>query len=99
MTSQVVVGDLLMLNMGDLLPADGVFVAGTELKLDESAMTGACGVCVRVCMCACACACARARVHVRVRVRVCVNVTSTSSTCALACVRLLMEVFCVLRLL
>ncbi len=42
MTSQVVVGDLLMLNMGDLLPADGVFVAGTELKLDESAMTGAC---------------------------------------------------------
>ncbi|EDR27106.1 plasma membrane calcium-transporting ATPase, putative [Entamoeba dispar SAW760] len=34
------VGDLVNLDVGDLLPADGIFVHGNDLRLDESDMTG-----------------------------------------------------------
>ncbi|BFU21882.1 plasma membrane calcium-transporting ATPase putative [Entamoeba histolytica] len=34
------VGDIVNLDVGDLLPADGVFVHGNDLRLDESDMTG-----------------------------------------------------------
>lgn len=36
----VVVGDIVSLNIGDQVPADGLFVAGHSLALDESSMTG-----------------------------------------------------------
>jgi len=39
-TSNIVVGDLVLLNMGDAIPADGVYIHGTELKIDEASMTG-----------------------------------------------------------
>mmetsp|Transcript_12255 Transcript_12255/g.42510 ORF Transcript_12255/g.42510 Transcript_12255/m.42510 type:complete len:1092 (+) Transcript_12255:149-3424(+) len=38
--NDIVVGDLVTLTAGDKLPADGVFVAGSKLKTNESAMTG-----------------------------------------------------------
>ncbi|KAI9314507.1 hypothetical protein BX666DRAFT_1862639 [Dichotomocladium elegans] len=34
------VGDVLYLGPGDIVPADGVFIAGNNLKCDESAATG-----------------------------------------------------------
>ena len=37
---EVVPGDLLLLEAGDLVPADGRLVEATELKLDESPLTG-----------------------------------------------------------
>ncbi|MCO5550660.1 hypothetical protein L7F22_004149 [Adiantum nelumboides] len=36
----LVVGDIVLLSIGDQVPADGVFVEGHSLSLDESAMTG-----------------------------------------------------------
>ncbi|KAJ3334389.1 hypothetical protein HDU76_000085 [Blyttiomyces sp. JEL0837] len=36
----VVVGDVLLLEPGDVIPADGVFISGMGLKCDESAATG-----------------------------------------------------------
>lgn len=36
----VVVGDIVSLKIGDQIPADGLFVAGHSLKIDESSMTG-----------------------------------------------------------
>ncbi|KAL4588126.1 hypothetical protein LXL04_001006 [Taraxacum kok-saghyz] len=36
----VVVGDVVILNIGDQIPADGVFVDGYSLLVDESSMTG-----------------------------------------------------------
>src|SRR5204862_5778655 len=36
----VVVGDLIVLEMGDEIPADGRIVKATELYLDQSLMTG-----------------------------------------------------------
>eukprot|EP00245_Coleochaete_scutata_P007824 TRINITY_DN235_c0_g1_i2.p1 TRINITY_DN235_c0_g1~~TRINITY_DN235_c0_g1_i2.p1 ORF type:complete len:1141 (-),score=219.14 TRINITY_DN235_c0_g1_i2:536-3958(-) len=36
----LVVGDIVLLGVGDVVPADGVFVHGYSLKLDESSMTG-----------------------------------------------------------
>lgn len=36
----VVVGDLCVLGEGDRVPADGVLVAGRDLRLDESLLTG-----------------------------------------------------------
>ncbi|KAH7420935.1 hypothetical protein KP509_13G031000 [Ceratopteris richardii] len=36
----IVVGDLVSLNIGDQVPADGLFVSGHSLLLDESSMTG-----------------------------------------------------------
>lgn len=37
---EIVVGDLCIVNTGDAIPADGVFVSGANAKVDESAMTG-----------------------------------------------------------
>ncbi|KAE8009791.1 hypothetical protein FH972_006205 [Carpinus fangiana] len=36
----VVVGDVVLLNMGDQVPADGLFLNGHSLQIDESSMTG-----------------------------------------------------------
>jgi Ca2+ transporting ATPase len=36
----IVVGDILRVDLGDILPADGIVFDEKELKLDESAMTG-----------------------------------------------------------
>ncbi|CAN8268706.1 unnamed protein product [Cochlearia groenlandica] len=36
----IVVGDIVCLNIGDQVPADGVFVEGHSLHVDESSMTG-----------------------------------------------------------
>lgn len=38
--SEILVGDILLVNAGDLLPADGVFLDGYEVKCDESSVTG-----------------------------------------------------------
>lgn len=38
--SDVVVGDIVFLNIGDQVPADGLFVEGHSLQIDESCMTG-----------------------------------------------------------
>eukprot|EP01062_Namystynia_karyoxenos_P074552 TRINITY_DN714_c0_g1_i1.p1 TRINITY_DN714_c0_g1~~TRINITY_DN714_c0_g1_i1.p1 ORF type:complete len:1762 (+),score=558.73 TRINITY_DN714_c0_g1_i1:467-5287(+) len=37
--TEIVVGDVVMLNKGDLIPADGVFISGHSI-VDESALTG-----------------------------------------------------------
>lgn len=37
---EIVVGDLCIVNTGDAIPADGIFVSGANAKVDESAMTG-----------------------------------------------------------
>lgn len=37
---QVLVGDIVCLKIGDRIPADGLFVEGHSLKVDESSMTG-----------------------------------------------------------
>lgn len=37
---EIVVGDLCIVNTGDQIPADGLFVSGANAKVDESAMTG-----------------------------------------------------------
>ncbi|KAM3136897.1 hypothetical protein pb186bvf_010982 [Paramecium bursaria] len=37
---QLVVGDILFFNLGDMLPVDGLMVSGSEVKIDESSMTG-----------------------------------------------------------
>ncbi|KAK3418387.1 hypothetical protein EUGRSUZ_H04343 [Eucalyptus grandis] len=39
-TSDIVVGDVVCLKIGDQVPADGLFVDGHSLKVDESSMTG-----------------------------------------------------------
>nr|XP_043609029.1 putative calcium-transporting ATPase 13, plasma membrane-type [Erigeron canadensis] len=36
----VVVGDVIILNIGDQVPADGLFIEGHSLLIDESSMTG-----------------------------------------------------------
>ncbi|KAL7717593.1 Calcium-transporting ATPase [Entamoeba marina] len=36
----LVVGDIVNLDVGDVLPADGVYLRGYDMKLDESDMTG-----------------------------------------------------------
>ncbi|KAK9281132.1 hypothetical protein L1049_004025 [Liquidambar formosana] len=36
----IVVGDLVPLNIGDQVPADGILIAGHSLAIDESSMTG-----------------------------------------------------------
>lgn len=38
--SQIQVGDLVALEQGDLIPADGIYVSGHSMSADESAMTG-----------------------------------------------------------
>jgi P-type E1-E2 ATPase len=37
---KVVVGDILLLNAGDRVPADGVLVEGSDVSCNESALTG-----------------------------------------------------------
>ncbi|XP_057250309.1 LOW QUALITY PROTEIN: putative calcium-transporting ATPase 13, plasma membrane-type [Beta vulgaris subsp. vulgaris] len=37
---EVVVGDIIFLKIGDQIPADGLFLDGYSLKVDESSMTG-----------------------------------------------------------
>ncbi|KAI8460792.1 hypothetical protein BY996DRAFT_8463651 [Phakopsora pachyrhizi] len=36
----LLVGDVLIINTGDLLPVDGIFLEGFEVKCDESSVTG-----------------------------------------------------------
>ncbi|KAJ0069918.1 hypothetical protein NL108_016149, partial [Boleophthalmus pectinirostris] len=38
--SEIVVGDILQVKYGDLLPADGILIQGNDLKIDESSLTG-----------------------------------------------------------
>jgi len=40
LTSSLVPGDLVLLSAGDSVPADGVFTGGTNIQIDESALTG-----------------------------------------------------------
>ncbi|KAK3190154.1 hypothetical protein Dsin_029715 [Dipteronia sinensis] len=37
---EIVVGDVIILKMGDQIPADGLFLEGHSLQVDESSMTG-----------------------------------------------------------
>ncbi|KAF2313901.1 hypothetical protein GH714_020431 [Hevea brasiliensis] len=37
---ELVVGDVVCLNVGDQVPADGLFIGGHSLQVDESSMTG-----------------------------------------------------------
>jgi magnesium-transporting ATPase (P-type) len=39
-SERLLVGDILTVNQGDELPADCIFISGTELVADESALTG-----------------------------------------------------------
>jgi len=38
--TEVVVGDVCQLKYGDLIPADGILLQGSDLKVDESSLTG-----------------------------------------------------------
>ncbi|XP_048875156.1 plasma membrane calcium-transporting ATPase 1a isoform X1 [Brienomyrus brachyistius] len=38
--AEIVVGDIAQIKYGDLLPADGVLIQGSDLKIDESSLTG-----------------------------------------------------------
>lgn len=38
--SELVVGDIVNFNVGDIFPVDGIMVSGSEVKVDESSMTG-----------------------------------------------------------
>ncbi|KAH0630073.1 hypothetical protein JD844_012674, partial [Phrynosoma platyrhinos] len=40
LVAEIVVGDIAQIKYGDLLPADGVFIQGNDLKIDESSLTG-----------------------------------------------------------
>ncbi|XP_056591333.1 plasma membrane calcium-transporting ATPase 4 isoform X1 [Triplophysa dalaica] len=40
--AEIVVGDIAQIKYGDLLPADGIFIQGNDLKIDESSLTGEC---------------------------------------------------------
>ena len=37
---EIVVGDIVFLKIGDQVPADGLFLEGHSLQVDESSMTG-----------------------------------------------------------
>lgn len=39
-TSDLLVGDVCLVDTGDILPADGVFIKGYNLAIDESSLTG-----------------------------------------------------------
>ena len=39
-TNDVLVGDVVILDTGDQVPADGIFIHGFDLAIDESSMTG-----------------------------------------------------------
>ncbi|XP_067932437.1 plasma membrane calcium-transporting ATPase 2-like [Watersipora subatra] len=38
--SDIVVGDIAQVKYGDLLPADGILIQGSDLQIDESSLTG-----------------------------------------------------------
>nr|XP_056722958.1 plasma membrane calcium-transporting ATPase 2 isoform X3 [Euleptes europaea] len=38
--AEIVVGDIAQIKYGDLLPSDGIFIQGNDLKIDESSLTG-----------------------------------------------------------
>ncbi|KAG8436240.1 hypothetical protein GDO86_007367 [Hymenochirus boettgeri] len=38
--AELVVGDIAQVKYGDLLPTDGIFIQGNDLKIDESSLTG-----------------------------------------------------------
>uniref|UniRef100_A0A1A8EZX3 Calcium-transporting ATPase n=1 Tax=Nothobranchius korthausae TaxID=1143690 RepID=A0A1A8EZX3_9TELE len=38
--AEIVVGDIAQIMYGDVLPADGILIQGSDLKLDESSLTG-----------------------------------------------------------
>ncbi|XP_072845838.1 plasma membrane calcium-transporting ATPase 2 isoform X3 [Pogona vitticeps] len=38
--AEIVVGDIAQIKYGDLLPSDGVYIQGNDLKIDESSLTG-----------------------------------------------------------
>lgn len=38
--AELVVGDLLQFEAGDILPADGVLLEGFDIRVDESNLTG-----------------------------------------------------------
>merc|ERR1712200_302044 len=40
MGGEIVVGDILLVKYGDLLPADGLVIQSNDLKVDESSLTG-----------------------------------------------------------
>lgn len=40
LVSKLMVGDVVSLEVGDMIPADGLLLEGYDLKIDESAMTG-----------------------------------------------------------
>lgn len=40
LTSDLVVGDIVHLAIGDIIPADGIFISGYDLVIDESSLTG-----------------------------------------------------------
>src|SRR5690606_38083846 len=37
---ELVPGDLIVLRAGDAIPGDGLFVAGNDIQIDESSLTG-----------------------------------------------------------
>ena len=41
--SDLVVGDIIRVKYGDLIPADGLLLQGNDLKVDESSLTGEVG--------------------------------------------------------
>ncbi|KAJ3216021.1 Calcium-transporting ATPase 10, plasma membrane-type, partial [Clydaea vesicula] len=38
--SDLLVGDIALIDTGDILPADGIYISGSHLKCDESSLTG-----------------------------------------------------------
>jgi len=40
MVDYILVGDIVKLEAGDMVPADGLFLSGTNVKMDESSLTG-----------------------------------------------------------
>ena len=39
-SDDILVGDLINMMVGDIMPADMIFVEGNGIKMDESALTG-----------------------------------------------------------
>ena len=39
-TDDLVVGDIVQINAGDTIPADGIYISGSNVKMDESKLTG-----------------------------------------------------------
>ncbi|KAJ3222791.1 Calcium-transporting ATPase 10, plasma membrane-type, partial [Clydaea vesicula] len=38
--AEILVGDVVVIDTGDILAADGIFISGSHLKIDESSLTG-----------------------------------------------------------